>query len=424
MRRVVVTGIGAVTPLGTGVPAYFDGLLQARSAVGTVTRFDPSSFDAHLAAEVKDLDPAQVTLPEPEAEGLRRDPKSLYGLVAAREALRQAFGARPTSAVYSPRRIGAFVAAGLEICHVEDLLPYFQTNAIDAGGLYAAIERAPKHSRYLIPADLGFGCIVREAQARGANQLNLSACAAGTMALGEAFLAIQDGAIDAAVAGGYDSMVNPLGFGGFCMLGALSKANARGASASRPFDSSRDGFVLGEGAAMCVFEEYEAARRRGATLLGEVFGYAATLDAFRVSDPHPAHAGAVRALREALERAELGPDAVDYINAHGTGTRKNDPAEAAAIRTVFQNAAHLPVSSTKSQIGHLIGAAGAVEFLAGLFAVQHGVVPATVNLDDPDPDCALDHVAHTPRPHRTRVFVSNSFGFGGQNAVIVAGAVR
>jgi 3-oxoacyl-[acyl-carrier-protein] synthase II len=220
-------------------------------------------------------------------------------------------------------------------------------------------------------------------------------------------------------------MVNPLGVGGFCLLEALSRANDLGPAASRPFDAGRDGFVLGEGAGMLVLEDLAAARARGATILGELLGYGSTLDAFRVSDPVPGEAGPVAAMERALAAAGLAPGAVDYVNAHGTGTRKNDPAETRAIRRVFGPVAdRLPVSSTKSQIGHLIGAAGAVELVAALFAVREQLLPATINLRERDPECDLDYVPNAPRAARVRTVLSNSFGFGGQNAALVVGAPR
>jgi 3-oxoacyl-[acyl-carrier-protein] synthase II len=220
-------------------------------------------------------------------------------------------------------------------------------------------------------------------------------------------------------------MINLLGVGGFCLLEALSRRSDLGPAASRPFDRLRDGFVLGEGSGMVVLEEHRAAERRGAPILAEVLGYATTLDAYRVTDPDPRHRFTTACMQRALRSAGLAPSAVDYVNAHGTGTRQNDPAETAAIREVFgAHADRLPVSSTKSQIGHLIGAAGAVELLAGIFAVREGILPATINLTDPDPECDLDYVPITPRPAPVRTFLSNSFGFGGQNATIVAGAPR
>jgi 3-oxoacyl-[acyl-carrier-protein] synthase II len=227
------------------------------------------------------------------------------------------------------------------------------------------------------------------------------------------------------VAGGYDSMVNPLGVGGFCLLEALSRANDLGPGASRPFDAARDGFVLGEGAGMVVLEELEAARRRGATIHAEVLGYGSTLDAFRVSDPAPDEAGAAAAIAAALADAGVAPAELDHVNAHGTGTRKNDPAEARALRRVLGGEAdRVPVTSTKGQLGHLIGAAGAVELLAALFALEAQVLPATLNLATPDPECPLVHVANTPRPARVRTVLKTSFGFGGQNAALVVGALR
>jgi len=219
--------------------------------------------------------------------------------------------------------------------------------------------------------------------------------------------------------------VNPLGVGGFCMLEALSTQNELCGAASRPFDARRDGFVLGEGAGMVVLEQLERALARGAPILAELLGYGSTLDAYRVTDPAPNDEGAAAAMERALLDARLEPAQVDYINAHGTGTRKNDPAETLAIRAVFgEHAEAIPVSSTKSQIGHLIGAAGAVELLAGMFALIEQVVPATINLTHPDPECDLDYVPLVPRPHRVDRFVSSSFGFGGQNAVLVAGRWR
>lgn len=421
---MVVTGIGAVTPIGTGVAAFFDGLRAARPGVGAITRFDAATFSSRIAGEVRDLDWQTTPLPGPHEAALRRDPKSAFGVVAAREALFQALGAGGPLTHYPPRRIGTFVAAGLEICHLEDLTPHLSAGGLDARSLLGAIREAPADSRFQIPAHLGARSIARMAGARGPFSVNVSACAAGTQAVGEAFLAIGEGAVDAAIAGGYDSMVNPLGVGGFCMLGALSTSNALGAAASRPFDARRDGFVLGEGAGMCVLEELEHARRRGAPVLAEVLGYGSALDAFRVSDPHPAQEGAIRAMRAALASAGLSPEAIDYINAHGTGTRKNDPAETRAIRAVFPRAERVPVSSTKSQIGHLIGAAGAVELLACLFALEAQLLPATLNLREPDPECDLDYVPNEVRPARVRTCLSSSFGFGGQNAVIVVGAAR
>jgi 3-oxoacyl-[acyl-carrier-protein] synthase II len=425
VNRVAVTGIGVVSPIGSGVEAFFDGLVRGASGIDVIGSFDAGSFPTRIAGEVRDVDLPAVEVPWPEAEAVRRDRKSAFGVLASREALRTAFGSECPTRWYQPHRVAVIAAAGLEVFDLADLVPHLSQGVVNGASLVESLFSGPPLATCQIPADLGARCIAREAGAAGLYAVNVSACAAGTQALGEAFLAIREGAADCAVAGGYDSMINPLGVGGFCMLEALSTANELRGAASRPFDRRRDGFVLGEGAAFCVLENLDRARARGARVRAEILGYGSTLDAFRVTDPAEDHEGAVAAMRGALEVAKLGARDIDYVNAHGTGTRKNDPAESAAIRSVFgADADRVPVSSTKSQIGHLIGAAGAVEFLAGLFALERGMLPATINLEEPDPECNMVHVARTPRPARVRAFMSNSFGFGGQNAVIVAGRPR
>ncbi len=418
-RRVVVTGVGVVSPIGVGREAFFAGLAAGRSGIDTIRSFDASTYPTRLAGEVKGLDLESIPLPEDLGPALRKDPKSVFGVVAAREALDNAFGAMRENP-YSADRRALYIAGGLEIFHLNDLATHIEDGALDQGALLETVLDSPADSLVQIPADIGARVIADELGAPNICSLNLSACAAGTQALGEAYRAVSDGVCDFALSGGYDSMVNPLGVGGFCRLEALSTSNERGTQASRPFDSSRDGFVLGEGAAMLVLEDLESARARGAHIYAEIVGYASTLDAYRVSDPAPDQSGAIRAIRAALQDAAMEPDDVDYINAHGTGTRKNDPAEASAIRAVLGEAANrIPVSSTKSQIGHLIGAAGAVEVCAGLFALREQILPATITLRDPDPSCDLRHVPVEPRRARVRTFLSTSFGFGGQNAVII-----
>ncbi len=425
MRRVVVTGMGVVSPIGNGVSAFFSGLREARSGVATIRSFDASGLPTRIAAEVAALDASAALreVPEERRAALVRDRKSLFGLVAAREALASAFGGSGPGSHHAPDRIGVSVATGLEIFHLEDLAPHVRDGRIDGASLTSALAAAPAGAYLQIPADLGAREIARAAGARGWFTVDVSACAAGAQAIGEGWLAVREGAVDAMVAGGYDSMVNPLGVGGFCLLEALSRANELGPGASRPFDAERDGFVLGEGSGMVVLEELSSARRRGAKIHAELLGYGSSLDAYRVSDPAPGEAGAAAAMALALERAGLDPRGIDYVNAHGTGTRKNDPAETRAIRRVFRGAADvLPVSSTKSQIGHLIGAAGAVELLAALFAIEEQTLPATINLLDRDPECDLDYVPNVPRRARVRSVLSNSFGFGGQNAALVVAA--
>lgn len=421
-RRVVVTGMGVVSPIGVGREAFYTGLASGRSGIDTIRTFDASTFPSRVAGEVRELDVTTIELPGDLRPALIRDSKSVFGIVAAREALDDAFGG--TAIQVLPHRRAIYLAGGLEIFHLDDIAAHLDGDTIDHRALLHAVLREPAESLIQIPADVGARVIARELGAAFVNSLNLSACAAGMQAIGEAFRAVADGICDVALAGGYDSMINPLGVGGFCRLEVLSRNNEAGSEASRPFDSARDGFVLGEGAAVLVLEELEAALARRAHIRAEVLGYGSSLDAYRVSDPAPDNAGALRAIRAALTDASLDPEEISYINAHGTGTLRNDPAEAQAIRTAFGAAVdQVPVSSTKSQIGHLIGAAGAVEFCAGLFALEEQTLPATITLRRVASGCELQHVAITPRHAPVKTFLSNSFGFGGQNAAIVAGQV-
>lgn len=413
---MVVTGLGVVSPIGTGVLAFLDGLQRGRSGIGPIRSFDASAFASRLCGEVRDL-PSEAREEDP---ALRRDPKACFGVVAAREALTASGLTAEIQGCSRSERRAAFIAAGLEIFHLEDLVACLRDGQVDGALLRDQFFLHPPLTRVQTPAHLGALRIAREAGAGGPLVVNLSACAASTQSIGDAFRALRQGAVDQCLAGGYDSMVNPLGVGGFCLLGALSSRNDLGSAASRPFHRQRDGFVLGEGAAFLVLETLDGARRRGAPVLAEIEGYASTLDAHRVTDPAPDQHGAEAAMRGALKDAGRAVQTVDFISAHGTGTPKNDPAETAAIRRVFgAHADRLAVPATKSQLGHLIGAAGAVELVAGILALRHGFVPATLNLTEPDPACDLDYVPLHPRSFQSRVFVKNSFGFGGQNACLV-----
>lgn len=417
MRRVAVTGFGVVSPIGNGKSDFFRGLTESRSGIAEITGFDARSFPTRIAAEVVEpLPPIDDYRGEWKA-ALRRDRKSRFGLIAAREAHRSSFGdARP----YDPRRIGASIAAGLELFDVRDLLRHLEHGRCDGTDLLREALTLDCHQVGSVPADAGAQAIREEFSLKGPFGVVLSACAAGTQALGEAFLAIRDDVADAMVAGGYDSMINPLGLGGFCLLEAMSRRNDLGGLASRPFDAARDGFVLGEGAAMFVLEELESALRRGATIFAELEGYGSSLDAYRVTDPEPDGRGAMAAMAQALAMAKVTSRDLDYVNAHGTGTPKNDPVEARAIREILgTDVDRVYVSSTKSQIGHLIGAAGAVEFAACLYALLEQRVPATITLEHPDPECRLRHVAKRTIQVPVRRVLSNSLGFGGQNASII-----
>jgi 3-oxoacyl-[acyl-carrier-protein] synthase II len=408
-----------VSPIGIGIPEFFAGIAEARSGIGQISSFDAHGFPTRIAAEVKGLVPVIGEGLGAWRAAVERDRKSAFALLAAREAVQSAFGRKPSD-VYPGGRIGLGVAAGLELFDVRDLLPHLDGSEFSATSFLTEALRRSHYEIGAVPADAGAQAIRLESGIMGPFSVNLSACAAGTQAIGEAFLSIRDSIADAMLAGGYDSMINPLGLGGFCLLEAMSRSNELGSRASRPFDAARDGFVLGEGAAFCVLEELECALRRGANILAEIEGYGCSLDGHHVTEPDAEGRGAVAAMSAALAMAQRNPSELDYINAHGTGTPKNDPVESRAIRTVLgDEQQRVYVSSTKSQIGHLIGAAGAVEFTACLYSLLHQSVPATITLEQVDPACQLRHVPKLPVSTCVRRVMSNSLGFGGQNASIV-----
>ncbi len=425
MRRVVATGLGVVSPIGSGISHFFQGLKYGRSGIGAITRFDAQSFTTRIAGEVKEVPKAPDWLDHIDCKAILSDPKSIFCLTAADEAIQDAFGHQSPHAYYPPQRIGMFIGAGLEIFHLQEWLDFIQGTTLDVDAMLQSHMYDSNQSTIQVPSDLAPQAIAKHLHAGAGTCTIVSACAAGTQSIGEAFLAVRDGIIDLAVCGGFDSMINPLGVGGFNLLDALSTSNHLGNRASRPFDAHRDGFVLGEGSGICILEELHAAQKRKARIWAEVYGYASSANAAHVSDPDIQLNSTVRVMQKAMERSCIYPDQIDYINAHGTGTRKNDPVETKAIKSVFKSkAADIPVSSTKSQIGHLIAAAGAVEFIAGVFAIHNGILPATINLTHPDPECDLDYVPNKPRPAKVHNFLSNSFGFGGQNATLVAGMLR
>jgi 3-oxoacyl-[acyl-carrier-protein] synthase II len=398
MRRVVVTGLGPVTPIGVGAEALLDGLCSSRNGFGPITHFDASTYPAHFAAEVKDMEPRAV-LGEETSPTLLSDRKVALAVLAARLALEDAFGEARVPGEPALLSLGV----GLEVLLLDHLVQ-------DPGGdhfLRVPLDRAPRE----IAARFGL---------EGPIVTHVSACVAGSQAIGHAFRAIRRGEQDLALAGGTDSMINPMGLGGFSLLSALSTRNEK--TACRPFDRRRDGLVLGEGAAVLVLEERERALRRGAKIHAEVLGYGTTLDAHHVTAPPQDGEGAARAIRAALRDARLTPESLDYVNAHGTSTPQNDPAETKAIKAALgARAREIPVSSTKSQIGHTISAAGAIEAAVTALALERGVVPPTINLEEPDSECDLDYVPREAREAKLRVALSNSFGFGGQNAILVLG---
>lgn len=406
MRRVVATGVGVISPLGTGIEKNWAALINGQSGIGPITRFDASDFPVKIAGEVRDFNVEEYV---DKKEARKMDYFIHYALGAARMALDD------SGLVINDEnadRVGVVVGSGM-------------------GGL-PAIERYHtammegsyrKISPFFIPMsiiNLAPGQISIMCGAKGPNISPVSACATGTHAIGDAFRMIQRGDADAVIAGGSESTVCPLGIGGFAVMKALSDRNDDPQAASRPFEKGRDGFVLAEGAGIVVLEEYEHARRRGARIYGEVAGYGLTGDAYHLTAPAPEGEGAARCMRMALSTAGVNPEEVDYINAHGTSTHFNDLNETLAIKAVFGEAAYkLMVSSTKSMTGHLLGAAGGVEAVYSLLAMTRGVVPPTINYVEPDPECDLDYVPNQARDAQVQVALSNSFGFGGTNATLL-----
>ncbi|MBI2941279.1 MAG: beta-ketoacyl-ACP synthase II [Chloroflexi bacterium] len=398
--------MGAVTPVGLDVSSTWEALLAGRSGAGYITRFDPTGFETRIACEVKDFDPTAYI---DRKEARRMDRYSHLAIAATAQALAQS-GLAITPA--NADQVGAIVGSG--IGGIETLSQQFKV----------LFERGPSRlSPFLCTmmiANIAAGQIAILWGMRGPNFGTVSACASGAHAIGEAFEAIRRGQARAMIAGGTEAPIVPIGVGTFNSMRALSVRNDDPTSASRPFDAERDGFVLGEGAGILVLEDLDHARARGAPILAEVVGYGATADACHVTAPAEGGAGAALAMRLALDEAGLQPPEVDYINAHGTSTPLNDRAETAAIKAVFgDHAPRLAVSSTKSMTGHLVGAAGAVEALFCVLAIQHNVVPPTINLTHPDPYCDLDYVPHQARRMPVDVTLSNSLGFGGHNATLV-----
>lgn len=409
-RRVVITGMGALTPIGNSVEAYWQGLRDGRGGVGPITRFDASQHDSRIAAELKGFRPEELL----DAKLVRRtDPFIQYALVSAREAVSQAGLQLDES---DSRRAAVVIGSG-----IGGINSWNQNDT-------ALRERGPgRVSPLFIPmliSNMAAGLVAIEIGARGPSKSVVSACATSTHCIGDAYRMLQYGDADVAVAGGCEAAVEPLCTAGFCSMKALSTRNDDPEHACRPFDRNRDGFIIGEGAGMVVLETLEHADARGAQPLAELVGYGQTCDAFHMAAPLPCGTGAADAMRLALDDAGLEPRQVDYINAHATSTPLGDTAEARAIRQLFANGTcPVPVSSTKSMTGHLLGAAGAVELIACVLAIRHGVLPPTTNYETPDPECDLDVVPNVAREAKVRVAMSNSFGFGGHNCSLVVRAI-
>lgn len=404
-RRVVVTGLGAVTPVGNDVAATWRALLDGVSGAGPLTHFDASGFSVRFACEVKDFDPS---LYMDRKEVKRSDLYTQYAIAAAAQAMADA---GLENGGFDPEQAGVIVGSGI------GGLNTFETQHS------TFLEHGPgRISPFFIPmfiSDIAAGVISMRYQCKGPNFATVSACATSAHALGTAFRAIQYGDADVMLAGGSEASVTPMSIGGFANMKALSERNDDPSTASRPFDKDRDGFVMGEGSGLVVLEELEHARRRGAKIYAEIVGYGATGDAYHLTGQPDAHEGLQRAMRRAIADGGLSLDEVDYINAHGTSTPLNDPNESLAVRAVFgEHAERLSISSTKSATGHMLGAAGAVEFLASVLALRDGVVPPTINHFEPDPQCDLDYTPNKPREREVRAALTNSSGFGGHNAVL------
>ena len=404
-RRVVVTGLGALTPVGNDVATTWQSLLAGVSGAANITKFDASKFSVRFAAEVKQFDPLAYM---DRKEAKRADPYTQYAVAAALQAVSDA---GIVAGSFDPDTFGVIIGSGI------GGLRSFE----DQHDVYRTLGPS-KISPFFIPmfiGDIAAGIVSMRLGAKGPNYATVSACASSAHAIGDAFRTIQYGDADIMVAGGSEAAVTPMSIGGFANMGALSTRNESPATASRPFDAGRDGFVMGEGAGVVVLEELDHARRRGARIYGEVAGYRATGDAYHLTGQPEAHEGLQRAMRGALRDAGLQPTDVQYVNAHGTSTPLNDPNESKAIKAVFGEHAHvLSVSSTKSATGHMLGAAGVVEFIACALAIRDGLIPPTINYETPDPECDLDYTPNVPRARQVDVAVSNSSGFGGHNASI------
>jgi 3-oxoacyl-[acyl-carrier-protein] synthase II len=401
-RRVVVTGLGLVTPLGTGVEKNWDALVRGQSGVGTITRFDASSFPTRIAGEVRDFR-AEDFIEKKEIK--KMDLFIQYTMAAADMAI-AASGLQIEEA--TAQRVGVVVGVGLGgLPTIEEYHGLF---------LESGLKRI---SPFMIPkliANLAPGQVAIKHGAKGINYTPTSACSSGAHAVGESMRMIRHGYQDVVICGGAEAAISPTGVGGFVAMRALSTRNEAPERASRPFDKGRDGFVIGEGAGVLVLEELEMARRRGAPILAEVVGYGTNGDAFHITQPSPEGVGAAACMALCLADAGISPDAVEYINAHGTSTEYNDANETKAIKRVFgEYAARLPVSSTKSMTGHLLGGAGGVEAAYTVLALERGVIPPTINYEERDPDCDLDYVPNVARRAPIDLALSNSYGFGGTN---------
>jgi beta-ketoacyl-acyl-carrier-protein synthase II len=409
-RRVVVTGMGALTPIGNDVAAYWDGLVNGRSGITRITLFDPQNVASKVAGEVKGFD-ADAVMPKKEVR--RNDRYVHFAWAAVAEAMRDAGLENPITDEALAWRTGCIIGSGIG-----------GINTMIRDVAEAVTEGVHKIGPFLVTAmipDMAAGYVAIYANARGPNYATVSACSSANHAIGDSLNIIRRGEADVMIAGGAEAGIGEIPVAAFSSMKALStKRNDEPEKASRPFDAQRDGFIMGDGAGILVLEDLEHARARGATIHAEVVGYGATDDASHITLPAPGGRGAVESMRVAIADAGLTTDDIDYINAHGTSTPPNDRSETAAIKTLFgERAYQVPISSTKSMTGHLMGAGGGIEAIATIQAIKTGIVPPTINQEHPDPDCDLDYVPNEARRQEVTVGMSNSFGFGGHNATLV-----
>jgi 3-oxoacyl-[acyl-carrier-protein] synthase II len=405
-RRVVITGMGAVTPIGLGIDEFWKGLVEGKNGVDLITKFDTTTFDTKFAAEVKNFDPA-VWIDKKSTK--RLDPYAQYALVASEMAFNDS---KLELDKIDKEKFGVIFGSGIGgiLTHQQQSFSYF------SGGVN-------KISPFFVPmmiSDIAAGHISMKYGAKGPNYATTSACATSSHAIADAFMLIQSGRADIMICGGSEASITEMSIGGFSQMRALSNWNDRYKEASRPFDKDRNGFVMGEGSGAIILEVYEHAINRGARIYAELIGVGLTADAYHITAPAPGGEGAVRSMKEALKDGGIKPEDVDYINAHGTSTPLNDVTETQAIKTVFgEHAYKFIVSSTKSMTGHLLGAAGAIEAIVTALSIVDGIVPPTINLDEPDPECDLNYSPKVATKTEINYAISNTFGFGGHNASLL-----
>ncbi|KPJ68220.1 3-oxoacyl-ACP synthase [candidate division WOR-1 bacterium DG_54_3] len=406
LKRVVITGLGVVSPIGNNKEVFWENLAAGKSGVTRITHFDPAAYPSQIAGEVKDFNPTEY-FDKKEARRLVRFIQ--FAVAASRMAIKEA--GLTVTAENAPE-IGVLIGSGIGgIGFLEEQAAVLR-------------EKGPnKLSPFTVPymiTDMAAGYVSIYLGAKGPNSCVVTACASGTNSIGDAFKIIQRGAAKAMIAGGTEASITPLGMASFCAARALSTRNEEPSRASRPFDKERDGFVMGEGAGAVILEDLEFAKARGAKIQAEIIGYGMSGDASHITAPAPEGEGAVRAIRAALKDAGISPDQIDYINAHGTSTILNDKYETMALKTIFgERAKKLPVSSNKSMFGHLLGATGAVELIATVLSIKNEIIPPTINYENPDPDCDLDYVPNRARKQPIDIAMSSSFGFGGHNAILI-----